>query len=98
VKFDLPVADGLRAGQFGRVAVPVAETQILRVPRASLRKRGQMEMVYVVRDQKATLRLVKTGKILEEDVQILSGLEEGESVIVSDVSMLGDGQPVTVQP
>lgn len=98
VKFDLPNAAGLRTGQFGRVSVPVAETKVLMVPKEAVMKRGQMEMVFVVRDQRATLRLVKSGKTLNGGIEILSGIEENERVIVSDVAKLTDGQPVTVQP
>ena len=98
VKFDVPAATGLRTGQFGRVAVPVAETKVLLAPREAVIKRGQMELVFVIRDQRATLRLVKTGKILDRGVEILSGLEEGEQLIVSEVMKLTDGQPVTELP
>ncbi len=98
VKLDLPPVDGLRTGQFGRVSVPVAETQLLLVPRAAVLKRGQMELVFVARDGRAVLRLVKTGKGLDGRVEILSGLEAGEAVIVSDTTRLIDDQPVTPQP
>jgi len=98
VKLDLPAEKELRAGQFGRLAVPVAETKLLSIPGSSVRKRGQLEMVFVVRDQKANLRLVKTGKVLGDQVEILSGLEEGESVVAGNISELKDGAPVTVQP
>jgi pyruvate/2-oxoglutarate dehydrogenase complex dihydrolipoamide acyltransferase (E2) component len=60
VKLDLPKADGLRTGQFGRVSVPVAEVKLLMVPKRVM-KRGQMELVFVAKDGKAALRLVKTG-------------------------------------
>jgi RND family efflux transporter MFP subunit len=98
VKLDLPPVDGLRTGQFGRVSVPVAETRLLLVPREAVLKRGQMEIVFVVRDGRASLRLVKTGKALDGRVEVLSGLEEGDSVVVRDTDRLIDGQPVTVQP
>ncbi|MCB1276256.1 efflux RND transporter periplasmic adaptor subunit [Prosthecobacter sp.] len=98
VKLDLPKADGLRTGQFGRVSVPVAEVKLLLVPKSAVMKRGQMELVFVVKDGKALLRLVKTGKSLDGQVEILSGLEEGEQVVISDVTKIADGQPVTIQP
>jgi len=41
---------------------------------------------------------VKTGKVLEDRVELLSGLEEGEQIIVSETAQLTDGQPVTIQP
>lgn len=98
VKLDLPPADGLRTGQFGRVSVPVAETRLLLVPQGAVLKRGQMEMVFVAKDGKASLRLVKTGKLLDTHIELLSGIEEGEQVIVGAGSKLTDGQPVTIQP
>ena len=98
VKLDLPAAPGLRPGQFGRVAVPVALTKLLLVPRLSVIRRGQMEAVFVVRTGHATLRLVKTGKLLDDKIEILSGLEPGDPVVTSDASHLTDGQPVTAQP
>jgi len=95
VKLDLPQATGLRPGQFGRVAVPVAETKLLLVPRQAVLKRGQLELVFVVRENRALLRLVKTGISLGEQLEILSGLEPGDAVVTSDASHLSDGQPVT---
>lgn len=98
VKLDLPPSEGLRTGQFGRVSVPVAEVKLLLVPQSAVLKRGQMEIVFVAKDGKAALRLVKTGKGLESRVEVLSGLEEGEQVIVSETAKLADRQPVTIQP
>jgi RND family efflux transporter MFP subunit len=95
VKLDLPDAAGLRPGQFGRVAVPVAESQLLLVPRQAVLRRGQIEAVFVVRDGRAALRLVKTGKLLGEKLEVLSGLEPGDPVVTGDAALLTDGQSVT---
>jgi RND family efflux transporter MFP subunit len=98
VKLDLPPTEGLRTGQFGRVSVPVAEVKLLLVPQSAVLKRGQMELIFIAKDGKAALRLVKTGKTLDDRIEVLSGLEEGEQIIVSDTTQLTDGQPVTLQP
>ena len=98
VKLDLPGAEGLRTGQFGRVSVPVEEVKLLLVSKDAVMKRGQMELVFVAKNGKAALRLVKTGKVLDGRVEVLSGLEEGEQVVISDVAKLADGQPVTIEP
>jgi membrane fusion protein (multidrug efflux system) len=98
VKLDLPPTEGLRTGQFGRVSVPVAEVKLLLVPQAAVLKRGQMELIFIAKNGKAALRLVKTGKTLDDRIEVLSGLEEGEQIIVSDTTQLTDGQPVTLQP
>ena len=55
VKLDLPGTTGLRAGQFGRVAMPVGETTALRVPTSAVTQRGQMELVFIVRDLERSL-------------------------------------------
>jgi len=99
VKLDLPPAPGLRAGQFGRVAVPTGQASVPHVPAAAVFRRGQMECVMVVeQDGRTRLRLVRTGKPLGTDVEIVSGLEPGEQVVVGDPSRLPDGQAVEVIP
>jgi RND family efflux transporter MFP subunit len=99
VKLDLPPQAGLRAGQFGRVAMPVGEADALRVPASAILVRGQMEIVFVATDHhQATLRLVKTGKRLGTEVEILSGLTAGERVVTGGAADLADGQPVSLQP
>ena len=97
VKLDLPATTGLRAGQFGRVAMPVGETSALRVPAAALVQRGQMELVFVVADGKAQMRIVKTGKRIGSEVELVSGVSTGETVVVEGAADLTDGQPVEVR-
>lgn len=94
VKLDLPPQAGLRAGQFGRVAMPVGETAALRVPAAAVVQRGQMEIVFVVINSHAQLRIVKTGKRIGDEVELVSGVEAGERVVVENAAGLVDGQPV----
>jgi len=97
VKLDLPGTTGLRAGQFGRVAMPVGETTALRVPASALVQRGQMELVFIVADNKAQLRLVKTGKRIGDEVELVSGVAASEQIVVENVAGLIDGQPVEVR-
>ena len=97
VKLDLPKTAGLRTGQFGRVAVPVSETSVLRIPASALVRRGQMEIVFILTHERAQLRLVKTGKRFGSEVEVVSGIENGEQVVVENVSRLTDGQRVEVQ-
>jgi RND family efflux transporter MFP subunit len=94
VKLDLPSADGLRSGQFARLRVPTGESRWLRVPAAAVVGRGQLEIVFVVVDQRARLRLVKTGRLIGGEVEVLAGLEAGESVVVQGAAALTDGQRV----
>jgi RND family efflux transporter MFP subunit len=97
VKLDLRGTPGLRAGQFGRVAMPVGETAALRLPASAVLVKGQLEIVFVAADGKAQLRLVKTGKRFGNEVELVSGLEAGEKVVTEGAASLTDGQPVEVK-
>jgi RND family efflux transporter MFP subunit len=94
VKLDLPPAQGCMSGQFGRVGVPTGEAVSLRVPWSAVVERGQMEIVFVIRDQHAQMHLVKTGRRFGDLVEILSGLDAGDVVVVEGAAGLTDGQPV----
>jgi multidrug efflux pump subunit AcrA (membrane-fusion protein) len=59
---------------------------------------GQIERVFVVVDDKVGLRIVKTGTRDGERLQIVSGLDAGERVVVSPPAGLREGQSVNVRP
>ena len=98
VKLDLPQTSGVRAGQFGRVKVTVGETDVPLVPVTAVKQRGQMELVQLVTDGRVQSRIVKTGKTLNSDVEIIAGLEGGETLITQSSVPAKDGQPVEVKP
>ena len=96
VKFTLSDQKGLRSGLFGHVSVPSESRLITSVPQGAIVKRGQMEIVYILRDGKAWIRLVRSGRILGPEIEILSGLDNGETVAVDNLSTLKDGISVEV--
>jgi RND family efflux transporter MFP subunit len=98
VKLDLPADPKLRAGQFGRLRLPVQERPAVMVPQTALVRRGQVESVFVINDGIARLRLVKSGRLLDSQVEILSGLSGGEIIIINDPALLSDGTAVEVAP
>ena len=98
VKLDLPGATDMRSGQFDRVAVPIGEASAIRLPSTAVIQRGQMELVFVVVDGHAQMRLVKTGRQGGSEIEVVSGLNSGEQVVTDGGSALVDGQPVTVKP
>lgn len=97
VKCDLPSVAGLRVGQFGRAAMSVGETSALRVAAPAIVQRGQMELIYVVANGRAQMRIVKTGKRIGDEVELVSGVEAGEKVVTEGAAGLLDGQRVEVK-
>jgi RND family efflux transporter MFP subunit len=95
VKIDLPSSSGLRAGLFGRAWVPRGESRLLLVPASAVVRRGQMEVAFVATDGAAILRLVRTVPHGTDQCSVLSGLSEGEQVVLSPPVSLRDGSPLT---
>ena len=97
VKFDIGSGTGLRSGQFVRLGVPTGDRESIHVPAAAVVRRGQMEMVFAVADQAARMHLVKTGRRMGGDIEILSGLAGGEMGVVEGAALLMDNQQVNLK-
>ncbi len=96
VKVDLPDTSGLKTGMFGRFQLDKGITPTILVPLAAIVERGELTSLYVVEaDHVARLRWVKLGRRFEQQVEILSGLNEGERVL-SDGSQGVDGAAVQI--
>ena len=96
VRADLPSLQGLQPGMFGRLQFTCGLRPVLRVPETALLLRGQLEFVFVAEAGRACLRLVRSGKRQAGQVEILSGVQEGETIVVLPPPTLMDGDPVTV--
>lgn len=96
-KVKIDNADGaLRPGMFAKIQLATgAAAQVLTVPQTALVQNQGLYYVYVVQDNKAVRRQVEIGDVGNDAIQIKSGLQAGENVIVSNVSQLRDGQAVT---
>ncbi len=96
VKVDLPKTVGLKAGMFGRLPLDKGLTQTILVPSTAVVERGELTSLFVVgEDRIARLRWVKLGRHFEGQVEILSGLKEGERVL-TDGSRGVDGAAVQI--
>jgi RND family efflux transporter MFP subunit len=98
-KISVPAGTTVRSGEFVRVRLPGATVPTLLVPATALSVLGQMERVFVAgaRSQ-AILRLVKSGSVQGDRVEILSGLDAGERVIANPPAALREGQTLEILP
>jgi RND family efflux transporter MFP subunit len=94
VKLEVPQKAGLMPGQFARLAVPIGESRCVRVPSSAVVQRGQLELVFSVNNHRAQLLLVKTGRRVGDEIEILAGLQSGKTVVISGADQLTDDQPV----
>ena len=82
VKVTGPCPAGIYTGMFGRILIPLQDEQVLVVPRQAVRNVGQLELVEVVENGQVSRRAIRTGRTLDENVEVLSGLSEGERVLL----------------
>ena len=95
VKIDLPASPQLRTGLYGLVQFPVSQKETVVVPRTAMVQRGQLTGVYLVAsDGTVHFRIVTTGKTSDGMVEVLTGLNEGDEVVSSDIGRLKDGTKV----
>ena len=97
VKIDLLSVPELRSGLFGRALFDIGGRKVLTVPRASVMERGQLQSVYVAENNVAHTRLVTIGTRVKDKVEVLSGLNQGDRVIVPIPTGLADGTPIEVR-
>jgi RND family efflux transporter MFP subunit len=79
-----PCPEGIYSGMFGRILIPLREELVLVIPRRAVQEVGQLELVDVVQNGQVIRRTIRTGRTLDENVEILSGLREGEQVVLPD--------------
>jgi hypothetical protein len=80
---------------FARVALPVGEDRLMAVPATAVVQQGQLSGLFVVTPEGiARFRLIRTGRNLGDQVEVLSGLAEGSRFVVSPPPGLVDGARV----
>ena len=79
---DVAVLPGAYTKAQFRVASPRAQMSI-RVPRSSVVRRADVHVVYVTTDDAVGMRLVRVGRVIGDELEILSGLDAGERVLVA---------------
>jgi len=98
-KFAVPPGAAMRSGQFARVHVPGMPVRMLLAKASAVSRDGQMERVFIIgEDHRAVLRLVRTGAMIGDRTEILSGVDDGESVVLAPPMGLREGQPLELQP
>lgn len=90
-------AGQLRPGMFARVRLLLSETaDVLVVPEAALAPAGDEQFVFRVSDGKAERVQVELGQRRDGVVEVVAGLNEGDTIVVAGIQKIRDGAAVTV--
>lgn len=93
IEAEVPNGEGLlKPGQFATVRITQSKPEnAVMVPASAVKTEGDISKVYVVVDGAAREKLVQTGLLENDLIQIKQGLNEGDTVAISNVNELIDG-------
>ncbi len=99
IRASLGSADGqgLRAGTFGTLSVPIGTATRILLPGSAILDQDGLREVFVVESGRAYLQYVRTGERFDGQIEILSGLSGGETVVIHSDGRLENGTPVRVK-
>ncbi len=86
VKVAGPCPPEIHSGMFGRLLIPLDDEEWIVIPKAAVRRIGQLELVDVAapRGNSTERRAIKLGRTHGDDVEVLAGLRVGERVALSN--------------
>lgn len=87
----------LIAGSFARVHIPLeSDSNAILVPSRAVIPTTKDKLIAVVRNGQAELKTVKLGTRTENKVEILSGLQKGDTILTTGLMQVKTGMPVTI--
>jgi RND family efflux transporter MFP subunit len=90
-KVKIDISD-LNGGQFVKINIPVGKKEAITVPKSAIVQKGELTGVYAVDSENIiSYRLVRTGNTHGENIEILSGLSDGDKIITVGTEKATDG-------
>jgi RND family efflux transporter MFP subunit len=84
VKLDLPAMSGLHPGMFGTAGIASGDHAAILVPRSAVVSHGSLNSLWIVDGNHiASLRYITIGEKHDADVEVLSGVSAGETIVLS---------------
>jgi membrane fusion protein (multidrug efflux system) len=95
IEAEVPNPDGtLKPGYFAHVTMNLGRDRALFVPAAAVLRYAGVARVFVFKNGAVRSREIVTGSTEGDQIEIISGLKQGEKVVISDVDRLADGTAV----
>ncbi|HOE58865.1 MAG TPA: efflux RND transporter periplasmic adaptor subunit [Bacteroidales bacterium] len=86
----------LRPGIFATASIDIGKDQVLVIPSFVIQKQSgtNERFVFIYKDGKAIRKIIEVGDVLDDKVEIVSGLNQGDELIVEGQMVIKDGQAV----
>jgi RND family efflux transporter MFP subunit len=97
VYVDLPADDSLRPGMFARGEIEIGSGPAFTVPLESIVNADGYSYVFVLGSNNTVARRrIETGAVHADAIEVVSGIEGGETVVIKGAGFLKDGDLVNV--
>jgi len=97
VKVRLPPSAAVRSGMFARARFEIDERKALALPASAIMRRGQLSLVFAIDStRRARMRAITAGARSGDAVEVLSGMQPEELVVVNPPPSLADGAHVRI--
>jgi len=83
IKIALPAIEGLQPGHFGWLEQACDQHEALLIPASAVEHIGQLEVVKVLSEGRQLMRHIRTAKNFGDQIEVISGLHAGETVITN---------------
>lgn len=98
VEIAFGTSETIRLGSDVDVEITVEKKEnVLRIPDLAVFEKEMKDCVYVIEDGKASLREIETGLEGEDFIEVVSGLSEGDMVILSPGDDIEDGVKIKTE-
>jgi RND family efflux transporter MFP subunit len=83
IKIILPAIEGLQPGFFGWLEQACDQHEAILIPANAVQHIGQLEVVKVLSEGRSLMRHIRTAKTFGDQIEVISGLQGGETVIIN---------------
>ncbi|MCM4157711.1 efflux RND transporter periplasmic adaptor subunit [Gramella sp. AN32] len=99
IEVDNTQENQLRAGLFAEVnfdALKINEQDAMVIPREAIVGSLQNPSVYIVKDSTVTLQKINAGAVIDGDVVVLDGLQNGQQIVTKGIINLTEGTKIKI--
>jgi len=97
IEISMDNGDGIKAGLTAHAGIKITSEDGVLIPQSAVVRNNGENYVFVVKDGKASKRMVVTGLKNDSEIAVLKGLESGEQIAVSNVNTLRDDMEVKIE-
>jgi RND family efflux transporter MFP subunit len=96
VKIDIPKSLDPSTGDFGMAGIKVGKSKGIAIPKDAIHDNGGILNVFAVgAENRADMRIIRIGREMAEGVEVTTGLNPGDRIIIKSELPLTDDMPIS---